>query len=53
MFETSLNIYLYYIIRWKSIAIECQYLKPTFKSLTSIVGILKVIAMRIKDIIYF
>lgn len=32
MFETGLNIRLYYVTHCKSTAIEFQYLKLTFKS---------------------
>lgn len=52
-FKIGLDIYLYYIIYYKDMAIEFEYLKPIFKNRKSSISIWKAIVLRLKGLIYF
>lgn len=53
MFKIDLNRSLYYIIYFKSIVIELQYLKSVFKNMRNNVGIWKAIVLGLKDLLHF
>ena len=53
LFKTDLDIRSCYVTRCKGTAIESRYLKPTFKSKRSSVGIWKAIVLRLKGPVHF
>lgn len=52
-FETSIDTQSYYVTRKQGNVMEYHYLKPTFKSERSIIGIWEAITLGLKVPVYF